>query len=120
VTQIAERAGLTQRTSFRYFADKREVLFAGSDQLPGVLTEAVRATGQELAPLDAVLMALAGVGALMAEHAPARRRVIDSGPDGPTGTGAHQGRRDHRGALRERSLTGTGASLLARVGAATL
>ena len=28
--QIAERAGLTERTFFRHFADKREVLFAGS------------------------------------------------------------------------------------------
>ena len=29
VAEIAERAGLTERTFFRYFADKREVLFAG-------------------------------------------------------------------------------------------
>ena len=27
VAEIAERAGLTERTFFRYFADKREVLF---------------------------------------------------------------------------------------------
>jgi len=33
VAQIAERAGLTERTFFRHFADKREVLFAGSGQL---------------------------------------------------------------------------------------
>ena len=30
VAEIAERAGLTKRTFFRYFSDKREVLFSGS------------------------------------------------------------------------------------------
>ncbi|WP_237742728.1 TetR family transcriptional regulator [Actinopolymorpha alba] len=34
VTHIAERAGLTRRSYFRYFPDKREVLFAGSERLP--------------------------------------------------------------------------------------
>ena len=33
VAEIAERAGLTERTFFRHFADKREVLFGGSDGL---------------------------------------------------------------------------------------
>ena len=33
VADIAERAGLTERTFFRYFADKREVLFSGSGEL---------------------------------------------------------------------------------------
>ena len=35
VAEIAERAGLTERTFFRHFADKREVLFAGADALAG-------------------------------------------------------------------------------------
>src|ERR1700748_3354871 len=35
VAEIAKRAGLTERTFFRYFADKREVLFYGS----GILQE---------------------------------------------------------------------------------
>ena len=33
VGDIAERAGLTERTFFRYFTDKREVLFSGSKEL---------------------------------------------------------------------------------------
>ncbi len=33
VAQIADAAGLTKRTFFRYFADKREVLFNGSHEL---------------------------------------------------------------------------------------
>ena len=35
VAEIAERAGLTERTFFRHFADKREVLFAGAGALRG-------------------------------------------------------------------------------------
>ena len=36
VAEIASRAGLTERTFFRYFADKREVLFAGQDEFEGM------------------------------------------------------------------------------------
>lgn len=46
VQDIAARAGLTERTFFRYFADKREVLFAGSE----VLEETIRASIAEAAP----------------------------------------------------------------------
>ena len=43
VAEIAERAGLTARTFFRYFADKREVLFAGSEALGERLVAALDA-----------------------------------------------------------------------------
>jgi len=33
VAQIAERAGLNRRTFFHHFADKREVVFSGSEQV---------------------------------------------------------------------------------------
>ena len=33
VAEIAQRAGLTERTFFRHFADKREVLFQGAASL---------------------------------------------------------------------------------------
>ena len=42
VAEIAERAGLTERTFFRHFADKREVLFAGSEQFVSQIVDAVR------------------------------------------------------------------------------
>ena len=49
VADIADRAGVTARTFFRHFADKREVLFAGSAQLQehmvAALTAAPEATG---------------------------------------------------------------------------
>ncbi|WP_308206635.1 helix-turn-helix domain-containing protein [Paractinoplanes hotanensis] len=41
VAEIAERAGLTERTFFRHFTDKREVLFAGSERLHELLVESV-------------------------------------------------------------------------------
>ena len=50
VAQITERAGLTRRTFSRYFADKRDVLFAGSEQLPPALADAVRQADGALAP----------------------------------------------------------------------
>src|SRR5689334_16514952 len=61
VAEIAERAGLTERTFFRHFADKREVLFGGSaavqELLVGTTTEALAS----MPPLEAVA---AGVEAL--------------------------------------------------------
>ena len=50
VAEIAARAGLTERTFFRYFADKREVLFAGEGQLEAVFVDAIAD-----APADASL-----------------------------------------------------------------
>ncbi|WP_432510618.1 TetR/AcrR family transcriptional regulator [Kineococcus sp. SYSU DK001] len=41
VSQIAQRAGVTDRTFFRHFADKREALFGGSERLQAVFTDAV-------------------------------------------------------------------------------
>ncbi|WP_234542363.1 TetR/AcrR family transcriptional regulator [Streptomyces shenzhenensis] len=84
VTHIAERAGLTRRSYFRYFPDKREVLFAGSERLPPALAEAVLAADPDAAPLAAVLDALARVGAQLVEYldgATERRAVIDASPE---------------------------------------
>ncbi|GAB4085186.1 TetR/AcrR family transcriptional regulator [Myceligenerans cantabricum] len=54
VAGIAERAGVTERTFFRHFADKREVLFAGQEHLQHVFVEAVTD-----APADTPAMSLA-------------------------------------------------------------
>lgn len=84
VAEIAERAGLTKRTFFRYFADKREVLFQGSEQLEHVWVEGVAAAPPDAGPLEAVTEGLEAVTALFAErHAFARirTRIIAANPE---------------------------------------
>ena len=61
VAEIAERAGLTRRTFFRYFPDKREVLFFGTEKLEAFVAEGVLAAAPGAPALEAVATALAGV-----------------------------------------------------------
>jgi AcrR family transcriptional regulator len=57
--QIAARAGVTGRTYFRHFADKREVLFDGEAELAAILAAAVAAAPAGLAPLPVLVRAFA-------------------------------------------------------------
>ena len=68
VAEIAARAGLTERTFFRHFADKREVLFAGAVQLQEFLVRTLVATPASAAPIDAVAAAFESAGALFEER----------------------------------------------------
>ena len=68
VAEIAARAGLTERTFFRHFADKREVLFSGADALQELLVSSVANTPDSIAPIDAVGGALEAAGALLQER----------------------------------------------------
>jgi AcrR family transcriptional regulator len=63
VEAIAARAGLTERTFFRYFADKREVLFSGSKELEKGIVDGIASAPREASPLDAVTAALEAAGA---------------------------------------------------------
>jgi AcrR family transcriptional regulator len=67
VAEIAERAGLTERTFFRHFADKREVLFAGADALRELLVSTVANAPGSSAPIDAAAAGLQAAGALIQE-----------------------------------------------------
>src|SRR5438132_5313339 len=65
VAEIAQRAGLTERTFFRHFTDKREVLFGGSEVLRELLVDRIAAAPPSVPPVQAVTDALAAAGAMM-------------------------------------------------------
>ncbi len=68
VAEIAQRAGLTERTFFRHFDDKREVLFAGAVRLNDLLVRTLAGAPGCLAPIDAVGVALEAAGAVLQER----------------------------------------------------
>jgi AcrR family transcriptional regulator len=123
VAEIAERAGLTERTFFRHYADKREVLFAGSAALQELLRTSVAEAGEDVAPIDAVAAAIEAAGevlderperawerhALIAANAELRERELVK----LASLGAAVA-----GALRERGVTEPAASLTAEAGIA--
>lgn len=123
VEDIATRAGVTERTFFRYFADKREVLFAGSVALEERLVESISAAPESAPPLIAVTTGLAALGPWFESrrrHARKRRAVI----------AAHGELREREliklstlaaaiaGILRQRGLPAPAAALVAETGMA--
>ena len=81
---IAVAAGVTERTFFRHFADKREVLFAGGERYQAAFTDEVAAAPAAASPLDLIAAALRGAAGFFPaerrEHARRRQRVIDANP----------------------------------------
>lgn len=81
VADIAERAGVTARTFFRYFSDKREVLFAGSADLQKQMMAALEAAPSDARPLEVVAAALEAAGAAIGgnhEFSRQRSEVINA------------------------------------------
>jgi AcrR family transcriptional regulator len=79
VAEIAALAGLTERTFFRYFTDKREVLFAGADLLQELLVSTVAGAPESETPMNAVAAALEAAGAVLQERrdfARQRQKII--------------------------------------------
>jgi AcrR family transcriptional regulator len=67
VAQIAERAGVTKSTLFRYFPDKREILVAGQETLSRLLTEGIAEAAADATPLAAVAAGLERASAAMGQ-----------------------------------------------------
>ena len=123
VAEIAARAGLTERTFFRYFADKREVLFWGAGALQELLVSAVASAPDSTSPIGAVAAALEAAAALLQERrdfARQRQTVIAANTE-------LQERELIKlaslsaalaGTLRQRGVSDTAASLTAEAGIA--
>jgi AcrR family transcriptional regulator len=84
VAEIAEAAGLTKRTFFRYFSDKREVLFMGSSELQDLWVGSVADAPAQASAMEAVEAALDAVAQLFSERLPfarVRARIIAANPE---------------------------------------
>ncbi|MFE3544370.1 TetR/AcrR family transcriptional regulator [Nocardia sp. NPDC059177] len=83
VAEIAARAGLTDRTFYRHFADKREVLFL-ANPLVDILADATATAPSSLAPLGVIAHALTEAAPVFDERADlARQRqaVVAANPE---------------------------------------
>ena len=74
VAEIAARAGLTERTFFRYFADKREVLFADGDSFTAAIVDPVKAAPPSASTLEAVKAGIEAAGSVFPALDLVRRR----------------------------------------------
>lgn len=84
VPQIAAAAGLTERTFFRYFVDKPEVLFWRASELQSNIADAVKLVPDFARPLEAVVRALEVTGPFFdARRADviARQTLVAAHPD---------------------------------------
>lgn len=101
--EIAAKAGVTERTFFRHFPDKREVLFDGDAVFSEALMSGVRRAPAALGPWETLFLAFRSVKHLFVENRPfsePRQRVIARSP-----------------ALQERAMAKT-SSLIAGVSTA--
>ena len=81
--EIAARAGVTERTFFRHFPDKREVLFDGQAVLIDALTASIADAPSDLGPLDTLFRAFRSVRQLLEDNRPfskPRHEVISATP----------------------------------------
>jgi AcrR family transcriptional regulator len=122
--EIAARAGVTERTFFRHFPDKREVLFAGEEAFHDALTEAVMAAPEALSPMAILLWVFRSVApmfeanrpitepmqAVIAQNAALQERVLTKTAGSIDALAA---------ALRRRGLEDGVADLAAQVGMST-
>ena len=74
VAEIADRAGVTARTFFRHYADKREVLFDGTSALQELFVTSVAEAPESAAPIDMVAAGLDAVSAMFADRRPFARK----------------------------------------------
>ena len=85
VAEITRKAGLTPRTFFNHFADKREVLFGLSAEFQQEIVREITACADTLSPFDAVVRALQTASDTMFEErrdaVTRRQEIIDANPE---------------------------------------
>lgn len=123
--EIAARAGVTERTFFRHFADKREVLFNVESSMQEALARALVDVSDSVSPMAAVLQAFRSMVPVLEDNRPlaqARHRVIAATPALREREMAKEAALSVvvADALRARGLPDWRATLLAQVGTAAL
>jgi AcrR family transcriptional regulator len=121
--EIAQSVGLTERTFFRHFSDKREVLFFGQEQFLQAFTDGVDAASPDASPFEVIASALHAAASFFPNerrpYSRMRQSVIDENP-------ALQEREQHKLAglattvalaLRARGIGDPAATLAAQSGA---
>jgi AcrR family transcriptional regulator len=82
--EIAQSVGLTERTFFRHFSDKREVLFYGQQQFLQAFTDGAAAAPAGASPIEVIACALRAAGSFFPDerrlHSRTRQLVIDQNP----------------------------------------
>ncbi|WP_328605784.1 TetR/AcrR family transcriptional regulator [Amycolatopsis sp. NBC_00345] len=84
VAEIADRAGLKQRSFFRYFADKRDVLFWSQTALRELCVAAIMDAPEIVSPIDGVALALDHAAVVIEERSELVRKrkiVIAANPE---------------------------------------
>src|ERR1700756_4208076 len=86
VAEIAARAGLTERTFFRHFVDKRDVLFSGVDSFNETFVRPLAASPSSLSPSEAVTRGLEAAAAALEsrrgrEYARRRHAILQVTPE---------------------------------------
>ncbi len=80
VPEITARAGLTTRTFFRHFADKREVLFTVEEEFPALVARLMAEAPASLDPMGVIVRGLETVATTrfegMREYLRTRRAVV--------------------------------------------
>ncbi|MTD15334.1 TetR family transcriptional regulator [Nakamurella sp. YIM 132087] len=80
---IAQAVGLTERTFFRHFADKREVIFGGQELFEQLFVDGI-AAAPDAAPMDMVASALGAAEEFFPDerrpHSRLRQTIIDAHP----------------------------------------
>ena len=78
--EIAARVGVTERTFFRHFPDKREVLFDGEARVREALTASIAGAPRDLGPLDTLFRAFEPMLETSWSYSKPRHEVISATP----------------------------------------